>query len=50
MFLLLYIDDMLIACKGRKVVQELKVALSREFEMKNLGPTRKILGMKIFRD
>ena len=50
MFLLLYINDILIACKSRKVVQELKAALSREFEMKNLWPTKKILGMKIFRD
>ena len=49
-FLLLYVDDMLIACKNRKVVQDLKASLSREFEMKDLGPARKILGMKIFRD
>ena len=49
-FLLLYVDDMLIACKSRKIMQELKAALSREFEMKDLGPTRKILGIKIFRD
>ena len=50
MFLLLYVDDMLIACKSRKVVQKLKVALSREFEMKDLGLSRKILGMEIFID
>ena len=49
-FLLLYVDDMLIACKSRKVVQELKATLSREFEMKDLGPARKILGMEILRD
>ena len=49
-FLLLYVDDMLIACKSRKVVQELKAALSLEFEMKDLEPARKILGIKIFRD
>ena len=49
-FLLLYVDDMLIACKSRKVVQDLKASLSREFEMKDLGPARKILGMEIFRD
>ena len=50
MFLLLYVDDMLIACKSRNVMQELKAALFQEFEMKNLEPTRKILGIKIFRD
>ena len=49
-FLLLYVDDMLIVCKSRKVVQDLKASLSREFEMKELDPIRKILGMEIFRD
>ena len=41
---------MLIACKSRKVVQDLKASLSWEFEMKDLDPARKILGMEIFRD
>ena len=50
LFLLLYVDDMLIACKSRKAVQDLKASLSWEFEMKDLGPARKILGMEIFRD
>ena len=36
-YLLLYVDDMLIACKSKRVVQELKTALSREFEIKKLG-------------
>ena len=49
-FLLLYVDDMFIACKSRKVVQELKVALSWKFEIKDLELAKKILGMKIFRD
>ena len=49
LYLLLYVDDMLIACKSKKRVQELKAALSQEFEMKDLGPARKILGMEIFR-
>ncbi|XP_073113526.1 uncharacterized protein [Elaeis guineensis] len=49
LYLLLYMDDMLITCRVG-VVQELKVALSREFEMKDLGPARKILGMKILKD
>ena len=41
---------MLIAYKSKEVVQELKAALSREFEMKDLGHARKILGMKIFKN
>ena len=49
-YLLLYVDDMLIACKSGRDVQELKAVLSRKFEMKDLRPMRKILDMKIFRD
>ena len=49
-YLLLYVDDILIACKSKKMVQELKATLSQKFEMKDLGPARKILGMEIFRD
>ena len=36
-YLLLYVDDMPIACKSKKMVQELKETLSQEFEMKDLG-------------
>ena len=49
-YLLLYVDDMLIACKSRRIVQELKAALSREFEMKDLGPAKKIIEIEIFKD
>jgi len=31
-------------------IQELKAQLAREFDMKDLGPANKILGMKIHRD
>ena len=43
-FLLLYVDDMLIATKSIIEVNKLKVLLSREFEMKDLGTAKKILG------
>ena len=49
-YLLLYVDDMLIAAKDRNEVNRLKEQLSSEFEMKDLGATRKILGMEIKRD
>ena len=49
-FLLLYVDDMLIAAKSIIKVNKLKVLLSREFDMKDLGTTKKILGMEIRRD
>lgn len=39
--LLLYIDDMLIACKERKKIKELKLILNFEFDMKNLGTAMK---------
>ena len=49
-YLLLYVDDMLIACKQKEEVKKLKVELSTEFEMKDLGVATKILGMQIIRD
>ncbi|KAL9815865.1 putative RNA-directed DNA polymerase [Arabidopsis thaliana] len=49
-FLLLYVDDMLIISKNKETVKELKERLSSEFEMKDLGPARKILGMEITRN
>ena len=50
MYLFLYVDDILIAYKSKKMVQELKAILSQEFEMKDLGPAWRILGMEISRD
>jgi hypothetical protein len=49
-FLLLYVDDMLIATKSIVEVNKLKVLLSRKFEMNDLGATKKILGMKLRKD
>ena len=43
--LLLYVDDMMIASKCKVDIEEVKVLLEREFEMKNLGAASKILGM-----
>ena len=49
-FLLLYVDDMLIAAKNMHDVIALKALLSQEFDMKDLGAAKKILGMEIHRD
>ncbi|KAG8478983.1 hypothetical protein CXB51_028891 [Gossypium anomalum] len=49
-YLLLYVDDMLIAAKDKGEIRKVKAKLSEEFEMKNLGPAKKILGMEILRD
>ena len=49
-YLLLYVDDMMIASKSHTEIEKLKSQLNREFEMKDLGEAKKILGMKISRD
>jgi len=43
----LYVDNMLIASKSRAAIEKLKKDLSSEFEMKDLGEAKKVLGMKI---
>ena len=49
-FLLLYVDDMLITAKSIVEVNKLKVLLNREFDIKDLGVAKKIIGMEIRRD
>ena len=49
-YLLLYVDDMLIASKSKDKIEKLKTQLNQEFEMKDLGEVKKILGMEICRD
>ena len=49
-YLLLYLDDMLIASKNRSSIDKLKVQLSYEFEMNDLREARRVLGMEIERD
>ena len=48
--LLLYVDDILIAGLEMQEINRLKKQLSQEFEMKDLGAARQILGMSIIRD
>ncbi|GKE51959.1 retrovirus-related pol polyprotein from transposon TNT 1-94 [Tanacetum coccineum] len=49
-YLLLYVDDMLVAAKDIEEVNKLKTFLNTEFDMKDLGAARKILGVEIIRD
>ncbi|GKV35094.1 hypothetical protein SLEP1_g43407 [Rubroshorea leprosula] len=49
-YLLLYVDGMLIAAKSMLIIDDLKKQLSGEFKMKDLGAAKKILGMEIHRD
>lgn len=47
MYLLLYVDDMLLACEDKAEIQHLKVKLNEHFEMKDLGSAKKIIGIAI---
>lgn len=49
-YLLLYVDDMLLVSKNMKDVEKVKKMLAKRFDMKDLGPARRILGMDIERD
>ena len=49
-FLLLYVDDMLISAKNLHDVLELKALLGKEFDIKDLGATKRIIGMEIHMD
>ncbi|KAI9187464.1 hypothetical protein LWI28_028427 [Acer negundo] len=49
-YLLLYVDDMLLASKKLVEVQKLKMIMQSEFDMKNLGKAQRILGMDILRN
>jgi transposase InsO family protein len=48
--LLLYVDDMLIVGKNTGRIAQLKRELSKSFAMKDLGPAKQILGIRITRD
>jgi len=45
-YLLLYVDDILIASKNRSAIDKLKKE-SSEFEMKDLDEEKKVLGIEI---
>ena len=49
-YLLLDVDEMLVACKNKEEFERLKTQLSSEFKMKNLFKAKKILGIEIGRD
>ncbi|XP_048328464.2 receptor-like protein 9DC3 [Ziziphus jujuba] len=49
-YLLLYVDDMLIACKHMDEIDNLKKLISSKFDMKDLEEVKKILGIDILRD
>ena len=48
-YLLIYVDDMLIAVKDKSEIAKFKAQLNKEFEMKDLGAAKKILDVEIIR-
>ena len=48
--LLLYVDGMLVVGSNIQDINVLKIKLANSFAMKDLGSTKKILGMRITRD
>ena len=49
-YLLLYVDDMLVVSKDKDEIKRLKTQINKEFEMKDLNATKKILEMQISRE
>ena len=50
MFLVLYVDDILLIGNDGGVMSSVKVWLSSQFDMKDLGEANFILGIKLCRD
>jgi hypothetical protein len=46
----LYVDDIIITCSACKLVEEIKIHLSQEFEMKYLGELHCCLGIEVWRE
>jgi hypothetical protein len=49
-YVLLYVDDLLLISKDLSQLQSIKAELSKRFEMKDLGEAQFILGLQIHRD
>ena len=49
-FLVLYVDDILLASSDVSLLQETKKFLSSKFDMKDLGEASYVLGIEIHRD
>ena len=46
-YLVLYVDDMLLVGNDKEIIQDLKTQLSSKFDMKDLGAANYILGMEL---
>jgi hypothetical protein len=50
MFIAVYVDDLLLACKDQAMMSRVKGELSSKFAMKDLGPVTYYLGIEVMRD
>ena len=49
-YLVLYVDDMLLIGNNKEIIQDVKTQISSKFDMKDLSASNFILGMEIKRD
>jgi len=49
-FLVLYVDDILLATNDKGLLHEVKQFISKNFDMKDMGETFYVIGIKIHRD
>ena len=49
-FLILYVDDILLASNDFSIMHETKKFLSDNFDMKDMGEASYVLGIEIYRD
>ena len=48
-YLVLYVDDMLLIGNNKEIIEDVKTQLSSKFDMKDIGASNFILGMEIKR-
>lgn len=46
-YLLIYVDDMIVAAKGNEVIDELKNVITRHFDLEDLGEIKFYLGIEV---
>ena len=49
-YIVLYVDDMLLVGNNMEVIKEMKMQLSSKFDMKDLGVSNLIMGIEIKRN
>ena len=49
-FLILYVNDILLATNDKSLLHEVKQFLSKNFDMKDMGDASYVIGIKIHRD